>query len=580
MTLTQKHNKVQRKTEPLYCLEKLYRKTFSGLVTDLTVPGTRERAFGLQKMTRNHRVAPSISYWGSQPYTFKVWYQLENFHKRLIFKDDPSQEELSSRSIADFQDFQKKTLSIDRRAEQVICEAAKIVEGILGEFDFNEFSEFCGFGGKAAKGLRRQDSFIDLRVQHLEGTQQQLCIFDAIRARDIHLMRATRKERKIFFSQTSVINGTTVPKSWKAARIVFPDTAVGGFLSRGLGLYMRGRLEASTNIDLSLQQQRHKRWAQKGSVSGQLATIDMSKASDSFMRDHLKRLLPPEWFAIVEAMRTPMFDFTGGQEEPVELASMMLMGSGHTFPLQTILFYACAKAVCVLLKEPGLVSVYGDDILVPNFAAPGVIWAFELMGFKINIEKTHFSSDYLHLNKFRESCGGDYYDGLDVRPFMPECETRKVRKNEYIAEIHKTINGLTRRWHPTELEGTLQFLLQELASICKVSFVPDTETETSGIHVWILQWVDVDAAMCNLPYWTNSVSCYLRLSVKTKSRVTDGRAAYWVWLRDRRFTRRSEPWLTEEEIADFDLRSRAGTKFRRESLRGQRLRYGWTRKGE
>jgi hypothetical protein len=306
----------------------------------------------------------------------------------------------------------------------------------------------------------------------------------------------------------------------------------------------------------------------------------MSKASDSFMPCHLKALLPTSWLAIVEAMRTPHFELP--DKRVGHLASSMLMGSGHTFPLQTILFYACAKAATILLNERGIVSAYGDDIIVPNFAAPGVIWAFELLGFKINKDKTFLSSDYMHVNKFRESCGGDYYDGHDVRPFMPECETRKVRKTEYIAELHKVINGLTLRWHPLEIVKTLNMLLKELASVCKISFVPDTETETSGVHEWILHFVDVALENCNVPRWKNYVPTYVCLRPKTKNRVTDGRAAYWAYLQQTHNGEapRLEPWIKDEEYMDFALRSKAGTRFRREAKRGTRLRYGWTRKGE
>lgn len=580
MTLPKKHNKVQRKA-PLYSLEKMYRNIYSGMVMDLTAPGTHERAFGLSKVTRNHRLTPKISYSGATPYLFKVWYQLDTFHKRLIFRDDPSFETLSLQTMDEFAVFQQKSQLIDPRCSEVLERARAIVHDILGEFDFDRFAKYCCFGKRAAKDLTRKQSYIDLRCKNLNGTASQLSTFDEIRARDIHLLRATRKQRKKCWRRVSVINGTTVPKSWKAARMIFPDTIVGGFLSRGLGNYMRHRLEASTHIDLSLQQERHKRWAQSASIHGHLATIDMSKASDSFMPIHMKALLPDSWLAIVDTVRCEHYELNSNQRG--FLASQMLMGSGHTFPLQTILFYAYARAATDLLGERGTVSAYGDDIIVPNFAAPGVIWAFELLGFSVNTDKTFLSSDYMHIQKFRESCGGDYYNGLDVRPWMPECETRLVRKTEYVAELHKAVNGLCERWHPTEIDGTLRFLLSEIDKCCTVSFVPDTETETSGIRLWILHWIDVGFITCNFPHMVNGVYEYHCLRPRVKKRVTDGRAAYWAWLQGHRGSQPLvEGWTKSDplEEAEKTWTSAVGTKFRREAKRGLHLRYGWTRKGE
>jgi len=578
MTLPKKHNKVQRK-QPLFCLEKLYSNIFQGLVTDLTEPGTRERAYGMSKVTRDHRLVPNLSYHGAPPYLFKVWYQLENFHKRLIFKQDTSFETLSSEAYDKFCSFQQKSQLIDPRANEVVKHAKSIVYDILGEFSFERFSKYCCFGRKAAKDLTRKQSYIDLRVKKLNGTASQLATFDEIRSRDIHLMRATRRERKKYYVATSVIKGSSVPKSWKAARLIFPDTVVGGFLSRGLGLYMRSRLEASTRINLALQQERHKVWAQRASEDGKHATIDVSEASNSYMPLHMELLLPESWRAIVDTVRVPIYELPDGRTG--NFASQMLMGSGHTFPLQTILFYALAQAATDLLGERGIVSAYGDDIILPNFAAPGFIWALDLIGFKVNTEKSYWSSDYMHVNKFRESCGGDYYQGLDVRPYMPECETRKVQKREYTAEVHKAINGLTLRWHPAEIQTTLKFLLKELSTVCTLSFVPDTETETSGVHEWILPWVDVSLLDCNLPRVENSVRTYWALRPKVKKRITDGRAAYWAWLHSHsRSIPKDGPWSRDPLFeAERSWSEKAATKFRREAKRGQRIKYGWTHTG-
>jgi hypothetical protein len=93
------------------------------------------------------------------------------------------------------------------------------------------------------------------------------------------------------------------------------------------------------------------------------------------------------------------------------------MGNGFTFELESLIFYAVVKATC---EEMGLndfeinrsVAVYGDDIIVPRAVAPQLYERLTLFGFAVNEDKS-FTKGF-----FFESCGADYYDGHDVRPFF------------------------------------------------------------------------------------------------------------------------------------------------------------------
>jgi hypothetical protein len=58
----------------------------------------------------------------------------------------------------------------------------------------------------------------------------------------------------------------------------------------------------------------------------------------------------------------------------------------------------------------GRVRVYGDDIIVPTDKVNSVLAALELFGFKVNVHKSFWTG------RFRESCGGDFYEGTDVTP--------------------------------------------------------------------------------------------------------------------------------------------------------------------
>lgn len=457
------------------CPDQFLRSTWELMFDDLnsSVPMKREW-FGVHSYT-------GPSYRSAGPYTFKVLYQLENFFKRCIMKEDRSFDLLASECLTAFMKDQQSYLlpnPLSWYSEQVLFRASQIVHLVLGQFEFSRLSKSSTFGKKAARGLPLRKSYLDNRVKTLTGTSVQWEWFKACLNDDIHLNRAIRASFKDY-QEVMDIDVVPVPKSFKAARIIAPDTVLGGFLSRGLGDYIREELERWTHIDLAKQQARHRSEAQKASKDGKRATIDMSKASDSFTMEHVLALMPDSWHGVIEAVRTPI-GVVDRESDPkrVSLRSAMLMGSGHTFPLQTLLFYSLAKAVVELSGSKAKVDVYGDDIMLPSKFAPRFYTVMRELGFTINVDKS------FHEGHFRESCGGDYLAGLDVRPFMPEYETKVItQKNEYVAFVHKVYNGLLERWSLYELPRTFNYIIAHLLAIRSIpAVVPYHEPPDSGLY--------------------------------------------------------------------------------------------------
>jgi hypothetical protein len=90
------------------------------------------------------------------------------------------------------------------------------------------------------------------------------------------------------------------------------------------------------------------------------------------------------------------------------------MGNGFTFELETLIFYVICAVCCELhgLTPRGAVHVYGDDLIIPTTVAGTALSLLKYLGFTPNAKKTFLSG------VFRESCGGDYFEGADVRPFF------------------------------------------------------------------------------------------------------------------------------------------------------------------
>lgn len=202
---------------------------------------------------------------------------------------------------------------------------------------------------------------------------------------------------------------STVPKDARRDRPIGSEPSINIFFQLGLGAELRRRLK-NVGIDLEHGQDLHRRLACVASERGHLATLDLSNASDSVSTTLVELLLPHRWWSVLRDLRSPFTLFRGAW---VRLEKFSSMGNGYTFELETLIFLAlCQEALSSvgIRATPGDgLYVYGDDIIVPVDGVRAVTAVLNFCGFKLNREKS-FSE-----GSFRESCGGDYYQGLPVR---------------------------------------------------------------------------------------------------------------------------------------------------------------------
>lgn len=228
-----------------------------------------------------------------------------------------------------------------------------------------------------------------------------------------------------------------VPKNAKTYRSVLTEPTLNAVLQAGFGRWIGDRLlSVGQNIH---DQSRNQRLAREGSLTGALATLDLSSASDSIATELVAHLLPYDWYVALTECRTP--SYTDMQDEPRKLAKFSSMGNGFTFPLQTLIFWALVKSCQA--HDSALVSVYGDDIICPSTSVSKIKRVFDAVGFTLNMDKSYWEGS------FRESCGADYYLGIDVRPFYLKrnysCRTLFIMHNrakrEYDDEVAAWILG-------------------------------------------------------------------------------------------------------------------------------------------
>jgi hypothetical protein len=213
-----------------------------------------------------------------------------------------------------------------------------------------------------------------------------------------------------------------VPKTVKTPRVIAVEPACNQYIQQALStklcsLIERDRLtgghvnftDQSVNAKLALE----------SSKSGNFATLDLSEASDRVHNSVVKLLLSsaPLVLEAVQSCRSTSAKLPDGTLR--SLSKFASMGSALCFPIEAMVFYTiCVERIIRKLNLPlsaksvayasNLVFVYGDDLIVPKDMVESVITGLEAFGLKVNHCKSFWTG------KFRESCGVEAYDGVDV----------------------------------------------------------------------------------------------------------------------------------------------------------------------
>lgn len=210
-------------------------------------------------------------------------------------------------------------------------------------------------------------------------------------------------------SDPEVVRGnrfSAVPKTGLTLRGICIEPSINISLQLDVGRLMKARLQAY-GIDLLHGQHVHRERAQAASFMNSDSTIDMSNASDTVCRILPKLVIRTDWWELLDSLRSPMTEIDG---KWVRLEKFSSMGNGFTFELETLLFVTLARLI--VTREGGdsaRVLCYGDDLIVPKQHSQSVLSALAFFGFTPNRSKTFTDGP------FRESCGGDYWDGVPVR---------------------------------------------------------------------------------------------------------------------------------------------------------------------
>lgn len=211
------------------------------------------------------------------------------------------------------------------------------------------------------------------------------------------------------FERIDVVPGILefVPKNFKTHRAIVIEPSLTGAIQRSVGSVLKNKLLLA-GVDLFDQTINRER-ARIGSISGiDNCTIDLKMASDTVAYALVMQLLPLPWYELMSQLRSDRVTYKG---QTFYLNKFSSMGNGFTFELESMIFYALGFGIAKHFGLPFDLTVYGDDLVCNELLARAILEKFPLFGFSVNTDKSFITGF------FRESCGGDYFKGVDVRPF-------------------------------------------------------------------------------------------------------------------------------------------------------------------
>lgn len=245
---------------------------------------------------------------------------------------------------------------------------------------------------------------------------------------------------------------SVVPKDGRKDRPIAVEPMGSMLLQLGVDRVFRRCLLENWHMDLN-SAVLNRRSAREGSLDSSPvspATLDLSNASDTIHWKWVERFFPPAWFKLLMSLRCPFGQLPCGTGLVYNKISSM--GNGYTFALESVFFLAILRAVSAVYGSPSdRLLAYGDDLVFPQYLLRPVVYYLGWVGCEVNLSKT-FSA-----GPVRESCGEDYYEGVNIRPVY-------LKRIDDICDLVSLRNRLCEwsrcTWGEYRMTNTDRFLLQ------------------------------------------------------------------------------------------------------------------------
>lgn len=234
-------------------------------------------------------------------------------------------------------------------------------------------------------------------------------------------------------SSRSIAKLSCVPKNSTSKRTITVEPLMHVFMQKGLMEHLRDCIKRCSILSPCLDindQSKNQNLAKVGSLTGKWSTIDLKSASDLLSVNLVETV-----FGRDQEFLDLMLDFRSQyvqcKDNVVRIKKFAGMGNALTFPVQSVVYAVVMMAAILIARNTRItgksvkaasrcIQVYGDDLIVHTEYMTQVCSALHRVGLKVNPKKS-FSN-----GRFRESCGADYLDGVNVTPIRLKYHPRLI----------------------------------------------------------------------------------------------------------------------------------------------------------
>jgi len=340
---------------------------------------------------------------------------------QVLSEFEKTEAELSTITVPKLHDLQSRygdTLATDRRhtwlnrqvrpsSVDIVREARILLSRVFAYFDPLNIHPRHGPGAVATK-QKLSDKY---RWTNVAAKITELYPFDAYFTASLGSVCDNYPTFSTLGEKSLPAKVVLVPKDSRGPRLISCEPVDYQWVQQGLGEAIVELVEShplTREVVHFTDQEPNRNVALIGSYDGRYSTLDLKEASDRVSLDLVRLLFPEHICAYLEACRSGSTELPDGRI--LKLEKFAPMGSALCFPIMALTIWAILTAAAPNAHVREHMLVYGDDVIVPTAYAADAIEYLESFGLRINRDKSCTSG------LFRESCGRDAFQGVDVTP--------------------------------------------------------------------------------------------------------------------------------------------------------------------
>jgi hypothetical protein len=292
--------------------------------------------------------------------------------------------------------------------------ARKLLHDVLQDFDGNDIIEPRHGPGAVATGEKNWEKMNFARKY--DCIHQVYPYYKFFFANAMDLAASVKKYKSLEQLPSGIAKVVLVPKDSRGPRLISMEPLEFQWIQQGLS---RTLVKFIENHELTrghvnfTDQEINRKLALRGSVSGDIVTLDMKEASDRVSLWLVRELFrDTPILAHLEGTRTEATELP--TQEILLMRKFAPMGSALCFPVESLVHWSLAVATLNVVDRKSMkyarksVYVYGDDIVIKGKNHMSLFDTFPYFKLKFNKDKCCTTGI------FRESCGMDAVLGESV----------------------------------------------------------------------------------------------------------------------------------------------------------------------